>query len=66
MVNCDMLRKCFSNRKLYCAFVQQHKDTVLSILDTSGSSSGILCWVAHEQLQAFLSGEVYENDARLA
>lgn len=65
MVNCDMLRKCFSNRKLHWAFLQQHSDTVLSILDTSGSSSGVLCWVVHQQLQASLPGEVAENGARI-
>lgn len=60
MVNGDIPKKCFSKGKLYCAFLQEHNDTVLSILDTAGSSSGILCWVAHEHLQAFLPGKVYE------
>ena len=65
MANCEMLRRCFSDRKLYQAFLQQY-DTVLSIPNTSGSRSGILCWVVHDQLQAYLLGRACENDARLA
>lgn len=65
MANCELLRRCFSDRKLYQAFLQQY-DTVLSIPNTSGSRSGFLCWVVHDQLQASLLGKAYENDARLA
>lgn len=65
MANCEMLRRCFSGRKLYRAFWQHH-DAVLFVPNTSGSRSGILCWVVHDQLRASLLGKAYEDDARLA
>ena len=63
MANCEMLRRCFSDRKLYQAFLQQY-GIVLSIRNTCGSRSGILCWEVHDQLKACLLVKAYQNDAR--
>lgn len=61
MANHEMLRRCFSGRKLYQVF-----DTALSIPDTSGIRGMILCWAVHDQLQAPLLGKANENAASLA
>ena len=63
-----MLRRCFSESKLYQAFLQQCDtiSTAVWIPNTSGSRGGPLCWVVHDQLQASLLGKACKNHARLA
>lgn len=63
-----MLRRCFSESKLYQAFLQQCNmiSAVVWIPNTSGSRGGPLCWVVHDQLQASLLRKACKNHARLA